>query len=527
MRVFEVAKEFNIPSDQLIQLLREMGEPVRSEAAPVGDAAVAKLRARFERHRRSGATDPVEVAEAVIEDAHAPTRRRRRRRAADEPDVEEVTEAEAEEAAEAGAGEAAEVEAAAEEDRAEPVAAEADTEVTEEAEAPAGAETPGEPETVAEAPAEAEPAAAVEPAEETAGGTDVEPADEAEDADVEEVPVAKSARPTPAGPRRAAPKTKAVAEEAEADEAEAKEAEEAGEPVSAQAESTAPAAAEGEAPPAQEPEKREKPKRRPKRVSEGLPGIAPAASAGPGGKVRIQAEGYTPDGRAKRDKKKKRRQRVDQDAVQENLQRVMAELKGSGGGRKRRRTRHDSDSRQEEEAERERRDKEEATTVRVNEFLTVAELAELVDETATEIIASAFKNLGMMVTINQRLDFDQIELLLDEFGYKALREEEYEGGADEDEEEERPGGPGVPSAGGHRDGSRRPRQDFAPGLHPQDERHRGRVGRHHAAHRRLSRHARRRSLAVVPGHAGPRGVHGHARPGRGCHRRGDPGGRRR
>src|SRR5690606_30486252 len=59
------------------------------------------------------------------------------------------------------------------------------------------------------------------------------------------------------------------------------------------------------------------------------------------------------------------------------------------------------------------------------EFLTVAELAELVDASSTEIIGSAFKNLGLLVTINQRLDFDQIEMLLDEFGYTAVREEEY------------------------------------------------------------------------------------------------------
>src|SRR5690606_35641448 len=49
-----------------------------------------------------------------------------------------------------------------------------------------------------------------------------------------------------------------------------------------------------------------------------------------------------------------------------------------------------------------------------------------------EIISSAFKNLGLMVTINQRLDFDQIELLLDEFGFRAVREEEY--GADAEAE---------------------------------------------------------------------------------------------
>jgi translation initiation factor IF-2 len=150
---------------------------------------------------------------------------------------------------------------------------------------------------------------------------------------------------------------------------------------------------------------------------------APAASAGPGGQVRIQAEGFTSDGRRKKDKKKKKARWVDQDAVQENVARVMTELRT--GGKKRRHRREEAPSRVELEAERQRRAEEEATIVRVNEFLTVAELAELIDVSPTAIVGSAFKNLGLMVTINQRLDFDQIELLLDEFGFRAVREEEY------------------------------------------------------------------------------------------------------
>jgi translation initiation factor IF-2 len=150
---------------------------------------------------------------------------------------------------------------------------------------------------------------------------------------------------------------------------------------------------------------------------------APAASAGPGGQVRIQAEGFTSDGRRKKDKKKKKARWVDQDAVQENVARVMTELRT--GGKKRRHRREEAPSRVEMAAERQRLAEEEATIVRVNEFLTVAELAELIDVNPTAIVGSAFKNLGLMVTINQRLDFDQIELLLDEFGFHAVREEEY------------------------------------------------------------------------------------------------------
>jgi translation initiation factor IF-2 len=396
MRVYEVAREFDVPADNLIQLLREMGVSASSEASTVEDAAVAKLRALFERQRRAGVTDSAEIVEAAIEDAHTTTRRRRRRRkparteaavepageeadALEEEEDEESLEVEEAEAPVAGADEATEVEAAVDEDE----------EVDEEPAVEAGAEVEEEEEAVA-------PAAAADEIVEGAAEADSEEeeADEAEEQDEEEEEEVE------------------VVAEAEVDE-------EAGEDEEAEG----------------EPEERDKKKRRPKRVAESLPGLAPAASAGPGGKVRIQAEGYTPDGRRKRDRKKKRRKRVDQDAVQENVQRVMAELKGGGGGgRKRRSRRQDAETRQQEQEEQERRAAEEAKTVRVNEFLTVAELGELIDEDASQLIASAFKNLGLMVTINQRLDFDQIELLLDEFGFKAVREEEY--GAEVEEEEE-------------------------------------------------------------------------------------------
>ncbi|MEX2294686.1 MAG: translation initiation factor IF-2, partial [Gemmatimonadota bacterium] len=150
--------------------------------------------------------------------------------------------------------------------------------------------------------------------------------------------------------------------------------------------------------------------------------------------MRIQADGFTPDGRKKVKKKGKKRQRVDQDAVQDNITRVMAELKG--GGKKRRKKGAGGPTREEREAQ-EEEDRvvaeQEAKTVKVNEFLTVAELSELIDVSSTELVGAAFKNLGLPVTINQRLDFDQLELLLEAFNFRAVREEGY---ADAEEGEE-------------------------------------------------------------------------------------------
>ncbi len=392
MRVFEVAQEFNIEPEKLLQLLHAMNVRAKSQASAVPDATIAKLRARFERERRAG-HEAQETIETVMEDTLSTAPKRRRRRKADiEPEPEPEVEAEVE----------IEVEAEAE---VEPIAAER-------AEAPVAEVEEAEPEPVEEA-VEAEPEAA-------------------EEEDGVEVPVAESA-----------PEPEAVEpEEAELEAAE----EEAG--VEVPAAETVAEAPEAEAAPPEEsaPAPREIPaetRPRLRRAAEVLGKIpaarqappAPAASAGPGGQVRIQAEGFTPDGRKKKDKRKKKG-RVDQGAVQENVARVMTELRTAG--KKRRHRREEAPGRVEVEAERKRRAAEEATTVRVNEFLTVSELSELINVGPTAIVASAFKNLGLMVTINQRLDFDQIELLLEEFGFRAVREEEYAADLVEDEVEDRP-----------------------------------------------------------------------------------------
>ncbi|MDT8340194.1 MAG: translation initiation factor IF-2 [Longimicrobiales bacterium] len=401
MRVEELAQDLKMAVDVLLPLLRGMGIHVARPGDEMGDAEAALVLARVERARRAGKSDARAALEAAVEES-APATRRRRRRRTPEPEPEpEVSGPEAEEAAE----EEVETE--------EPAAAEvSEAEVTgkvasKEMEEGARADAAGDAEAAADAREEA--ADAREEAEDAASGESTE----------EVVAEAEGGE---------APDRVAAAEAAGEGQAATPEPE-AG--VAPDSDGPAPTPVR-DAAGSPEPVRRF---RKPRPAAQGGP-TGPAASAGPGGTVRIQAEGYTADGQRKRKDRKKRR--VDQDEVQENLQRVMAQMKG-GGKKKRKKTQRPTREEIElQEMEREEERERERKTVRVNEFLTVAELAELVDESPTAIVGSAFKNLGLMVTINQRLDFDQIELLLDEFGYTAVREEEYEALGTEEVEEEDP-----------------------------------------------------------------------------------------
>ncbi len=87
-----------------------------------------------------------------------------------------------------------------------------------------------------------------------------------------------------------------------------------------------------------------------------------------------------------------------------------------------------------EAAEQEAADAVDSNLIQVAEFTTLAELASLMNVSPPALVQSCF-NLGMMVSINQRLDAEIIELLAEENGYKVqfinateddLEEEEYE-----------------------------------------------------------------------------------------------------
>ena len=160
----------------------------------------------------------------------------------------------------------------------------------------------------------------------------------------------------------------------------------------------------------------------------------PVASAAPGGPVPPRpvasaAPGTIPLEERRRDKGKKRKKGkkslVDQEAVAQNISRTLASIKGPVA-RKGAHRREEGPSFRDLEEQKRRDEKErEKTLVRVTEFITVSELANILKVPAKEIVSFTFKELGQMVTINQRLDFDMIELIASAFGFQAVREEEY------------------------------------------------------------------------------------------------------
>jgi len=168
---------------------------------------------------------------------------------------------------------------------------------------------------------------------------------------------------------------------------------------------------------------------RPRPVARGAPSGPGTGSNVPPRPVASAAPGAPPLDERRRDKGKKRKKGkkslVDQEAVAQNISRTLATLKAPVG-KKGVHRREEGPSFREVQEERRREERErEKTLVRVTEFITVSELASTLKVPPTQIVTFAFKELGQMVTINQRLDFDMIELIASAFGFQAVREEEY------------------------------------------------------------------------------------------------------
>jgi translation initiation factor IF-2 len=422
--VTDMAGEFGISVDEVINLLRQMDVPVRSHMTPLSDDQVARIRARWEREKRARATAP----------AAAPTRRRRGAAAVEPP-------------------------APAPEPVAESGTTRRRRRVADAAPADAEAETIAVSDvSVPEAPAPARRRTAAPPPVEAADEQG-SPAPSTEALPGREEPKAAAA-PAPAESRPAAPRPAAPPATPPA-------AAQPSQPSSQGGSSNAPSQGDRQRPrpvvpgaPRPRPVATGTPFQPPRPVASAAPGAGtgfPGARRDdrprPGGGAPGGGGGGGGDDRSRRGRKGKRGS-VDQEAVSSSINRTMSALRQGvvrrGGSR-----RSDDGSREEVEAQRVAAVEREKKTVRVNEFITVSELAGILKIPATQIVGFAFKNLGLMVTINQRLDFDQIELIAGEFGFQAVKEEEYTAGLEEavitDTPEELESRPPVVTIMGHVD----------------------------------------------------------------------------
>jgi len=106
---------------------------------------------------------------------------------------------------------------------------------------------------------------------------------------------------------------------------------------------------------------------------------------------------------------------IDKKEIQEKIRETQAKLAGTGGRGKSSKAKYRR-ARREENAEHSGSEQQESSKLQVTEFISVSELANLIDVSYADIISKCM-SLGMMVSINQRLEADVIELVAGEFGY--------------------------------------------------------------------------------------------------------------
>jgi translation initiation factor IF-2 len=143
-------------------------------------------------------------------------------------------------------------------------------------------------------------------------------------------------------------------------------------------------------------------KRKRKKITTG-----PPQSGGRGG------GGRNDRGRGRSDEPKE----VSAKDIEDKIKATMARLQGGGGKKKRQRQRRDNRDRIREKQEA-MRDEQTNEKLQLTEFVTAQELANMMDVGIGEVI-TACMNAGVIVSINQRLDAEIIELVAEEFDHEV------------------------------------------------------------------------------------------------------------
>jgi translation initiation factor IF-2 len=113
-----------------------------------------------------------------------------------------------------------------------------------------------------------------------------------------------------------------------------------------------------------------------------------------------------------------RRPELTEEEIQKEIKETLARLSSSSkskGAKLRRQKRQD---REQQEEEKQKQIESEQKILKVTEFVTVSDLASLMEKSPTDIIG-ALMSLGIFASINQRLDAETMTIIADEFGYEV------------------------------------------------------------------------------------------------------------
>jgi len=173
-------------------------------------------------------------------------------------------------------------------------------------------------------------------------------------------------------------------------------------------------------------------KKKRKRIREGHKSVditvggtsRPAPSTAKGPATPSTTTGTTVDRKGKKLRSRGAKSTVSQEDVARAIRETRSRMDDASGSARQKRSRLKREERETRAQLQRDAESAEETILNVTEFATVAEMADLMEVDVSQVISKCI-GLGLMVSINQRLDKDTIQLVADEFGYTVEFQEEY------------------------------------------------------------------------------------------------------
>ena len=161
-------------------------------------------------------------------------------------------------------------------------------------------------------------------------------------------------------------------------------------------------------------------KKKRNRINKERVDISAAGNNGGGNNAPRGDKGGKPNNKHGKDRLKKPvvKPEVSDEDVAKQVKETLARLTNKGKNKAAKYRKEKRESIQNRQLEQEELEQEESKILKLTEFVTANELASMMDISVTQVISTCM-SVGIMVSINQRLDAETINLVAEEFGYKT------------------------------------------------------------------------------------------------------------